>query len=297
MYYLNEMALFVEVVKAKSFTRAAENLSMPKSTLSNKISELEQHLGIKLLNRTTRKIELTESGAFYYQNALRLVEEIRFTHQQLQNMRSKPQGKLRISSPMDFTYEFITPELPEFCAEYPDIHFEFDITPRRVDLISEPFDLAIRTGELPDSNLISQLLIKIPRYLYAAPSYLSQYGEPNSPAELAQHRCIRLTQSSQHGWLLKNQQQEIIFPVDDQMVMNNMGMSLRLAKLGMGIILAPEGLARQTVLDGKLKRILPQWQSSPVPVYILTTSRLISAKTQCFIDFLKIKLAQWDFPK
>lgn len=294
MDYLNEMGWFVEVVKARSFTRAAERIGMPKSTLSSRISGLERHLGVQLLKRTTRKLELTEAGAFYFQNALRLLEEIRHAHQQLHEMQTRPRGLLRISAPMDLAYEFIAPELPAFCSLYTDISFEFDVTPRRIDLIDEPFDLAIRTGQLADSSLISQLLITIPRYLYASPGYLARHGAPGHPSELARHHCIRLTVSGHGGWRLMSEDDAIVFPVPDYMVMNNMGMALRLARLGMGIILAPEGLVRSMVVQGELIRLLPAWRSTDVPVHALTASRLIPAKTRCFIDFLKESWKKWN---
>lgn len=296
MKFLNEMALFVEVVKAQSFTQAGERLGIPKSTLSNKISELENYLGLKLLNRTTRKIELTESGQFYFQHALRWLTDIEETHQQLQDMYHKPSGKLRISLPVDFAYEFIAPHLPEFCRQYPDIDFDFDTTPRRVDLISEPFDLAIRVGKLPDSSLVSQQLVKIPRYLYASPAYLAQFGEPLHPNDLAQHQTLRLTVSSADGWLFEQTTQPseppVQVPLKNKFVMNTLGMVCRLTEQGMGVALLPEVIVRREVQAGKIQRIMAEWQSTPIPVYALTTHRLMPAKTQVFIQFFKEKLRQ-----
>ncbi|WP_246763479.1 LysR family transcriptional regulator [Rhizobium sp. 007] len=195
MSHLNDMALFVEVARARSFRKAAEALGMPNSTLSRRISELEKAIGLRLLHRTTRKIELTEAGQLYYERSKRIVDEARLAHEQLGAMLEQPSGVLRVSLPVDLAIFYLTPIIGDFARHYPGITFEFDLTPRRVDLAAEPFDVAIRIGKLEDSSLITRLIGRHSRHLYASPGYIEASGEPATPADLAKHECIGMLRS------------------------------------------------------------------------------------------------------
>ena len=290
MDYLSEMALFVEVANAMSFSKAAAKLAMPQSTLSRRISALERALGVPLLHRTTRKIELTESGHRYLQRAVPLVEEARLIHAELHGQYALPGGVLRLSLPVDFAYAFLAPLLPQLAAQFPDIELEMDVTPRRVDLITEPFDLVVRAGELPDSGLVAHLLMRVPRGLYAAPGYLAAQGAPQSPAELAAHRCLRF--QGVNAWRLFAGEATAEVAVSGGYRANSIGLLQRLAVQGMGIALLPEIGVREDVAAARLQRILPDWQAAAVPVYALTASRLLPAKIRCFIDFLKAHAPQ-----
>src|SRR5690349_7158400 len=180
--YLNDMALFVEVVKANGFRHAAEAVGIPNSTLSRRISALEKSIGLRLLHRTTRKIELTEAGQLYFERCKRIVDEARLAHEQLGDMLAQPSGTLRVSLPVDFAVTYLAPLIVEFADMYPGISFDFDLTPRRVDLVSEPYDVAIRIGESGSSQLIARTLASLTPYLYASPRYLERAGEPGKPA-------------------------------------------------------------------------------------------------------------------
>lgn len=285
MDYLSEMPLFVEVAQALSFSRAAAKLAMPQSTLSRRISALEQALGMQLFNRSTRKIELTEAGRLYLQRAAPIVEEARRAHAELSGQYGEPSGMLRLSLPVDFAYEFLAPILPQFAAQYPDIQLEIDVTPRRVDLIGEPFDLVVRAGELADSGLVAHLLMQVPRHLYAAPAYLQTQGTPATPAALAAHRCLRFQGVNVWQLFAGDAVQEVA--IGGAYSANSIGLLQRLAVQGMGIALLPEIGVRGEVAAGKLLRVLPAWQASSAPVYALTATRLLPAKSRCFIDFLK----------
>src|SRR5689334_7442969 len=188
--YLNDMALFVEVVKANGFRHAAEAVGIPNSTLSRRISALEKAIGLRLLHRTTRKIELTEAGQIYFERCKRIVDEARLAHEQLGELLAQPSGVLRVSLPVDFANIYLAPLIADFAGRYPGISFDFDLTPRLVDLVSEPFDVAIRMGKPPDSNLIARQLANLPCYLYASPRYLERSGEPGHPTDLTQHECL-----------------------------------------------------------------------------------------------------------
>lgn len=181
MELLNDMALFVEVVKAKGFRSAAEVMGIPNSTLSRRIGTLEKAIGLRLLHRTTRKIELTEAGQLYFERCKRIVDEARLAHEQLGEMLAQPSGVLRASLPVDFAVTYLAPLIAEFAGLYPGITFDFDLTPRRVDLVSEPFDVAIRMGPSEDSQLIARPLASLTPHLYASPGYLDRSASRTSP--------------------------------------------------------------------------------------------------------------------
>lgn len=291
MNHLDDMALFVEVVKAKSFRGAADALGMPNSTLSRRIAALEKTIGLRLLHRTTRKIEPTEAGLLYYERSKRVVEEARLVHAQLGDMLAQPSGLLRASFPEGFATVFLAPLVAEFAQRYPGIRFEFDLSPRLADLVSEPVDVAIRMGELADSNLIARQLARLPRYLYASPRYLDRLPEPRQPADLAQHECLRLRASKPDTWTLQRGEETLDIAVGGRFLLNSVGMIQRLATLDMGIAVLAEEIAAEDVAQGRLRRVLPLWQATPVPVYAMTETRLLPAKTQRFIDFLREHLS------
>lgn len=287
---LNDMALFVEVVKAKGFRGAAEAIGIPNSTLSRRISKLEKAIGLRLLHRTTRKVELTEAGQIYFERCKRIVDEARLAHEQLGEMLAQPSGMLRVSLPVDFAVTYLAPLIAEFARNYPGITFDFDLTPRRVDLISEPFDVAIRMGESENSQLIARPLAKLTTRLYASPDYLERSGEPGEPADLVQHECLGMTKTDM--WTLHDGARATTIAVGSRFVVNNVGMIRRLATMGMGIVLMPEEIAADDLAHGRLRRMLPQWQGSPTTVYAITETRLLPAKTQRFIEFLRERLAR-----
>jgi DNA-binding transcriptional LysR family regulator len=288
--HLNDMALFVEVARVRSFRKAAEALGMPNSTLSRRISELEKAIGLRLLHRTTRKIELTEAGQIYYERSKRIVEEARLAHEQLGAMLEQPSGVIRVSLPVDLATLYLTPIIADFARHYPGITFEFDLTPRRVDLVTEPFDVAIRIGKLEDSGLIARLVGRHSRYLYASPGYIEASGEPATPADLAEHECLCMPRSS--SWTLHRGTETVDVGVRGRFTLNSVGMMSALAVNHQGIALLPEKIVAEDLAHGRLRRILPEWQGSPVSIYAVTETRLIPAKTQRFIEFLSSKLME-----
>ncbi|MEO3723484.1 LysR family transcriptional regulator [Pseudomonas syringae] len=290
MEYLNDMALFVEVVKMRGFRGAAESLGMPNSTLSRRISGLEKAIGLRLLHRTTRRIELTEAGQLYFERCKRIVEEARLAHEQLGEMLARPSGLLRVSMPVDFATIYLAPLIAEFAREYPGISFDLDLTPRQVDLVSDPVDIVIRMGEPPNSNLIARKLASMKRGFYASPRYLELFGEPEQPAQLINHECLRMRGPGSDRWTLSSETGSEQVEVGGRFELNSVGMLRRMASLDLGIALLPEGIAVQDVASGTLRRVLAQWQAPAVSVYALTETRLLPAKTQRFIEFLRDRL-------
>jgi DNA-binding transcriptional LysR family regulator len=295
--HLNDMPLFVEVVKAMSFRRAAESLGMPGSTLSRRISDLEKTIGLRLLHRTTRKIELTEAGRVYFECCRRIVEDARLVHEQLGEMLSEPSGVLRVSLPVDFGI-CLTPLIVEFGRRHPAIRFEFDLTPRQIDLVSESVDMVIRIGEPPPSSLVARLLVSLPGHLYASPRYLERMGAPRVPADLTRHECLCFSAAPGNGtWTLHRGAQHhatetVEIMVDGRFRLNNIGMMRRLAALDMGIAIFAQEIIGEELSSGQLRRVLPEWQTDAIPVYAITETRLLPAKTQRFIEFLRERLGQ-----
>ncbi|MFC4761685.1 LysR family transcriptional regulator [Dyella koreensis] len=284
------MALFVEVVKAKGFRGAAEATGVPNSTLSRRISALEKAIGLRLLHRTTRKVEPTEAGRIYFERCKRIVDEARLAHEQLGEMLAQPSGVLRASLPVDFAVIYMAPLIAEFAERYPGITFDLDLTPRQVDLVSEPFDIAIRMGEPASSHLIARPLASFVPHLYASPRYLERSGEPQEPADLERHECLNILKAN--TWTLHQGKESTQVSTSSRFTINSVGLIRRMATLGMGIMLVPDAVVTDDLAAGRLVRVLGHWHGKPTPVYALTETRLLPAKTQRFIEFLRERLGQ-----
>ena len=289
---LDDIALFVEVAKRKNFSRAAESMDMPVSTLSRRISELERRLGVRLLNRSTRKIELTEAGGVYFERCQNVVAEARIAHEQLLEVAQQPKGRLRISMPVSFSLSFMPVIFRDFCEKYPDIECDIDLNTHEVDLLADAFDLVLRFGAQPDSGVISRRIADMAMGLYASSEYLASHGSPVLPAELPRHQCLRTHGNRRSSiWVLTSGKQTEEVTVSGRLSINNMGMLQRLAVQGVGI--APLPIYCPSEADGGelLQRVLPDWQLRPMPLMALFPSRLMPAKVRVFIEFLQERLA------
>jgi DNA-binding transcriptional LysR family regulator len=288
---LREMSLFVEVAKAMSFKRAAEASGVPTSSLSRRIAELERAVGVRLLNRTTRSIELTEAGALYYARCREIVEAARIAHEELGALAETPRGRLRVSTTAEFARLFLGPLLAEYTARYPQVLIEMDLGPNKVDLISQNFDLALRIGPQPDSGLISRQLGIVRTTLFAAPSHLARFGTPLDPNDLARHPTIRnLNAPRPDVWVLCRGERTEEIPVGGVLVVNNFGLMRQLAVLGLGVAMLHEPMVGSDIRAGRLKRVLPDWILREAPVYALIPSRLVPAKTRLFLDMLTARV-------
>lgn len=291
MQYLNDMAIFVEIVRSKSFSKAGVHLSMPKSTLSERIKRLEKLLGVQLLNRTTRKIELTEAGEMYFDKAQKIIDDALATHELISDFGQGVHGEVRISLPVDFAYELIAPIIPKFCERYPDIRLSFDLNSRKVDLVSEPYDVVIRLWTADSDSLVNHLSFDLDGGLYASPDYLNAHGNPQTPDELYQHKLIRIKAGYNRQWQLFDKQGiESIIHADGSLFSNSLGFTLRLGLQGLGVVALPHMVVESAVKAGALVRVLPDWELMPIRVYVLTTTRLLPAKVQAWIGFLKNEL-------
>ncbi|ARI02466.1 TPA: LysR family transcriptional regulator [Pseudomonas aeruginosa] len=289
---LNDLAIFVEVVRRKSFSRAADILDIPSSTLSRRVTELEQNIGIRLLNRSTRRLGLTEAGAFYYEHCRRLVEELRVAHEQIVEMNSSLSGLLRISLPDGLAQMLLPTVMREFGKRFPGIACDFHMSSEIVDPISNHFDLALRFGHQPDSELVSHRILMLPRELYAAPSYLAEHGVPNQPEDLPQHECLRISPVEEHSvWELRDGAQTQAINVSGRMSASHAGALVHLAVAGFGITAIPVfHMMRSAVQAAGLERVLPGWSLVSTPLYALLPTNHVPAKTRAFLGLIEPKL-------
>ncbi len=295
MKRLQGMELFVEVAKTRSFSRAAIALGVPKSTLSRQVAELEQSVGLRLLSRTTRKVELTDAGRLYFERCQRIVAEAQIAHEELQNMVDTPSGPLRVNMPADFGTDFLAECFMEFSQRYPDVTFFLDLAnPDHAERVFQTCDISIEIGELPDSTQIARLLGMLPAYLYASREYLEKHGEPTHPSELARHECIEFRAEGAGRvtrWPLNSGDQHVEFTPGNRFSVNGVAMARRLAMLGAGIAVLV-GSQQEEQESGQLRRVLPDWRLGPFPVYAVTETRLLPAKTRIFIEFLMERLSR-----
>ena len=287
MDHLRDLALFVAVAEAKSFTRAAAQLGVPTSTLSRRIAELEVSMGLRLLSRSTRQVELTEAGSLYLSLGEGIVAAAREAHQKVRGLAEKPQGTLRLSVEAEIGPRLVAPVIAEYLELYPDVRIDLDLSPRRVDLLAEGFNLALRIGRLPDSGLTVRRLAMLSASLYASPSYVKRCGEPEHPTDLLGHARIHLLHKGDNGeWHLMKGNETIEVQSNSILSANNMTMIRHLARLGIGIAVVDDLMASADVERGLLQTVLPGWTLSPMPISILTPTRLLAAKTRSFVNLL-----------
>ena len=287
----NDLLLFARVVEEGSFSKAADRLAMPKSSLSRRISALETQLGERLLLRTTRQLTITDFGLSVLQHAQQVQDEVEATLALTQHRQAQPSGRLRISMPNDFANHQMSHFLSSLIQQYPAISLELDLSPRRVDLIGENFDVAIRVGDLPDdASLAARRLTVFKPGLYAAPSYLQRRGMPTEPEALMEHDALRLLGRNGEPamWKLsrQNEQWEGIPP--GRATANSPELLTRLALNGDGILMLSDTFIRTYLESGSLVQVLPDWQLPTIDVWaVFPGRRLMPARTRVFLDGLQ----------
>ena len=291
----NDLLIFAHVAELGGFSRAAEKLALPKSSVSRHIANLELQLGEKLLVRTTRRQTLTEFGEQLLEHARQVVQEVDSVSALIERRQATPSGRLRVSMPSDFANLLLAESLAAFIAMYPGIQLELDLSPRRVDLLGEGFDLVVRVGKLPDDSLlIAKKITEFAVGLYASPNYLAEHGEPKHPEDLTQHQAIRLLQGNGElaEWLLIRGDEQWQGLAPGRASANSPELLMRFAVAGVGITAVPEYFAAAHVRSGLLRRVLPEWcMPSHTAWAVFHDRKLMPAKTRVFIDMLQIALA------
>ncbi|MBI2276685.1 MAG: LysR family transcriptional regulator [Dechloromonas sp.] len=293
----NDLILFAHIMEAGSFSKAAERTGLPKSTLSRRITALETKLGERLLTRSTRRLAITEFGERILDHAKRLLEETEAASAMALHRQGTPRGVLRVSMPPDFAEFNLTPMLLQYAASYPEVRLELDLSPRRVDLLAERFDLAVRAASrLPDDGtLVARKLCELPNGLYASPAYLKRYGVPASPSELLDHVGLRLIGGNGEPlpWRLARGAESWEGLPNGPLAVNSPGLQRDLAAHGMGIVALDERFAETMLEQGLLQRVLPDWCLPTVTLWCVTPGRrLLPARTTAFIELLRNSLAR-----
>jgi LysR family transcriptional regulator for bpeEF and oprC len=290
MNKLQAMEVFVQVVDAGSFTRAAEMLQMPKATVSTLVQSLEAALSAKLLYRTTRQVTVTTDGAAYYERCLRILSDVRDAEESLSRTRLSPSGRLRVDAPTGLSSEILIPALPGFFERYPDIMLELGSSDRPVDLVEEGVDCAVRGGALQDTSLIARRVGVVNFLTAASPSYLARHGTPRHPRELDRHRCVNFF-SPKTGkifdWDFNQGDERIEVPMRGVIALNDSNAYVEAGLAGLGIIQMTDYLVDRHVASGRMVQVLPDWHSDPLPVHVVyPQNRHLSAKVRVFVEWV-----------
>jgi len=282
---LNEVAIFVKVVEAGSFARAAKSLEMPKSTVSAKVSSLERRLGVTLIRRTTRQLHVTDAGQTYYKDCLQAIGQIARADEMVTQTQARPNGLLRLTAPVELGTTLLPDVIVEFNKRYPDVELELLLSDQTMDLIGEGVDLAIRAGELKDSSLISKKLGAVHFATFASPRYLKKRGRPKSPQDLKDHRCIGFLPMGSKEWRLIGPKGAQTVRLNQHITTNDLDLVKSLALSGMGVALLPTFLCQYELQGDRLVRILGEWRSNLNPVhFVYAPQKFIPPKMTTFVS-------------
>jgi len=288
------LAMFAKVAEERSFARAAKTLGISVATVSRGVARLEQRLGARLFNRTSRQLSLTEFGLRLAERASRIYSDAEEIENAALELSSRPRGLIRLAAPMTFGVHWIAPILPEFFELYPDISIDLHMSDASVDLVGEGFDAALRIAVLPDSSLIARRLAPVKPFILASPAYLEKYGCPEHPRELAAHHCLGYAyRPRQDIWRLTNKagEEEFVTPTGPLRATNSEAL-IPMALRGLGICELPEFMASEYLADRRLKAILTDWSLPSGALYFVTPSaRARPAKVEVLSEFMAARLS------
>ncbi|CZW11458.1 MULTISPECIES: LysR family transcriptional regulator [Enterobacter cloacae complex] len=287
---LQAMQIFTRVAEAGSFVRAAETLSLPSSTVTSTIKNLEKYLQVRLLNRTTRRVSLTPEGVQYLAQCRDILSLIEHAESSLTDSVRRPQGRLRVDMPAGIAHFIVMPNLQDFYRRYPDIYLMTGVSDRQVDLVQEGVDCVIRTGELTNSTLVARPLGRFRWITCASPDYLREYGVPQSPDELSRHRAIHyFSGQTRRADELRFQQGSALryVSVNGQTAVNETGLYIKMCLEGYGLAQLAENVIAEHLAQGTLVEIMADWQPPPVPVTLLYPhQRFLSPAVRAFADWI-----------
>ena len=294
-----ELTVFACVVKHSSYANAAEELKLSPSGVSRIVSRLEERLGARLLQRTTRKLSLTEAGAVFHERGAQILVDLADAEAEIQKTALHPRGTLRLSASVFFGRRYLAPLLTQLTTRFPELSFDLSLTNRFVDLVEEGIDLAIRIGALADSRLIARRLCTNRRILVASPAYLAARGVPKHPAELASHACVIFSGWSRaQEWHLIGPEGPVTVEVAGRIASNNVDMVTDAAKAGLGITVGPTLSVSSALLSGELVPVLSEYRFEPTAVFaVYPSARQLSTKVRAVVDFLAETLPDppaWD---
>jgi len=287
--HLTAMAVFARVVEAGSFSKAAQELGLSKSAVSKQVGRLEDRLGVRLLNRTTRRLSLTEAGTAFYAGCRQLVADAEAAEDAVSHLATAPRGTLRVNAPMSFGLAHVAPAMPEFLRRYPELSVDLQLNDRTVNLVEEGYDMAVRVGRLPDSSLIAKRLAPMRRALVAAPDYLDRRGRPGHPGDLVEHDCLIYSYlASGREWRFHGPEGEARVPLKGRLEANNGDALCAAARGGAGLALLPTFICGDDLRAGRLECVLPEWTDDGGAAIhaVFPASRNLSPKVRVFVDFL-----------
>jgi len=292
MLDLNDIMIFARVIEAGSFTAAARLLGMPKTTVSRRIAALERELGVRLLQRTTRSLNLTDAGRLYYEESSQALRAIEGANLRLAEARAEPSGTIRVSAPVGFGGFFLQDTIVEFLATYPKTRVELRLTDDRLNLIENGIDLAFRTGILEDSTLITRKLGATHRILCAAPEYLARCGAPDAPDDLARHDCVIAGPSAAHAqWVLEGPHGQETVTISGRFAANEMQAVMAATVAGYGIAQLPRGVADAYIEDGRLRRVLDSYKTPAGGLHVVyPSSQHVPPMVKAFIELAARRL-------
>lgn len=289
MDQLTALRVFHHAVELGSFVAAARHLDLSPAGVSKNISELEAHLGVRLLNRTTRRMSLTEPGARYFEQILPVLDNLAEADRSLGPLRRTPSGLLRVSAPLTVTLVRLSDAIVRFLDLYPEVSLDLQLEDRRVDIVKEGFDLAIRgSDQLEDSSLIARQLMTLHHVVCASPAYFKRNGRPETPGELSTHTCVQFTLSGHvNEWEFSHEGEVIRVPINGRYKVSS-GLAVREALIaGFGLSLTPRLYVEDAIADGRLVTVLDEWSPVKTPIYAVYPSRrYVLPKVRAFVDFL-----------
>jgi DNA-binding transcriptional LysR family regulator len=289
---LEDMIFFVEVARALSFTRASRVSGIPIATLSRRIASMEKRVGVRLFQRTTRLLALTEPGRRYLERCERIVQDAGAAHEVLKEAAERLTGHLRISTPVEFGLTLIAPIIDEFARQNPGITVDVDLSSRPANFVDENVDVGIRLGNIRDTSLIVRRLGNASRLLYASPSYLARNGVLEHPKDLGNHECVLQSYMARPGiWGLVSGEKSVDVNVHGRFSTNNVSMMLKFAEQGHGIAALSPPNVRESYDSGAIRQVLVDWSFPPAPVHAVMTTRLVPARVRAFVDFLANRLS------
>jgi len=289
------LALFAKVAEEGSFAAAARAMNLSVATVSRAVTRLEERLGGRLLNRTSRKIALTAFGQRVVAHASRVLAEAEHAENDARELSARPRGTINLAVPMSFGLREVGPILPEFFRLYPEIRVNLHLSDAQVDLIGEGFDAALRIAVLPDSSLMARHLRPVARYIVASPGYIARYGRPHYPSELNAHHCLEYAyRAGSQIWRLRNPKgDEVAVTPSGPLSVTNIDALLPTVLAGVGIAELPSFVADDYLADGRLEILLPDWHLQSGGLYFITPSaRVRPAKVEVLRDFLAARLSK-----
>ena len=288
------LAAFARVVEQGSFARAAARLGISTSAVSRHVADLEAHLGGRLLNRTTRRLSLTESGQAFYERAVQLLADLEEAEAAVSAHALAPRGTLKLTCPITFGERYLAPAIAAFAALHPQLTFDVDLSDRAVDIVDEGCDLAVRIGSVGSTALIARMLGRTQLVCCAAPSYVARHGAPETPEDLAHHACLAYAYLADRDmWRFTDAQgAERAVRVAGPLGANNGRFLAAIAATGLAIALEPDFIVGDDIQGGRLVRLLPDFRPPSSPIYAVYPSRRhLSAKVRLFVDFLAQRFA------